>query len=130
MTYKIEPNHTKVTVSEPLCITEINEIEIGEAIDELKPKKCSGPDGIPAYVLKGCKDIFVPVFKILFNISIKANKFPSKWKSTKVCPLHKSGSKKNIANYRPIAVLSAPAKIFEKVLQKRIIQSCQNRYIR
>ena len=46
--------------------------------------------------------------------------FPSLLKTAKVIPIHKSGSRTDVHNYRPISLLSAFSKIFEKIMHKRI----------
>ena len=40
--------------------------------------------------------------------------FPNKWKEGKVAPLHKTGAKDDVNNYRPISVLPVLSKILEK----------------
>lgn len=39
------------------------------AINELAPRKLSGEGGIPAFIVKGFRDIFAPVLLHIFNIS-------------------------------------------------------------
>jgi hypothetical protein len=36
----------------------------------LKPSKSVGVDDIPGFIIKGCTNIFVPVLKHIFNISL------------------------------------------------------------
>ena len=45
--------------------------------------------------------------------------FPSKLKIATVVPIHKGGKKTDIANYRPISLLSAFSKIYEKIMHAR-----------
>ena len=104
-----------------LCISEISLTEIEDAIKHLKPKTSVGSDGIPPYVVKGCADSLKHPLLMAFNLSLKTCTFPNKWKSGLVCPIPKGGNKNDIRNYRPIAVLSAFAKIFEQVLFNRIL---------
>ena len=51
-----------------------------------------------------------------FNESI----FPSLFKVSKVIPIHKSGPKSDISNYRPISLVPQLAKILEKLIAKRL----------
>lgn len=53
---------------------------------------------------------------VLFNLSIKTRKFPDKWKGSLITPIYKSGDKSNIENYRPVSIMSAASKIFERYL--------------
>lgn len=41
--------------------------------------------------------------------------YPHKWKTSLVSPIFKSGNNTNVENYRPISILSAIAKIFDKI---------------
>ena len=42
-----------------------------------------------------------------------------------VCPVYKQkGNKRDISNYRPIALLSTISKIFEKVIYKSLYEFC------
>jgi hypothetical protein len=50
------------------------------------------------------------------NLSIKIGVFPTLWKTAKICPLFKSGDKKDVNNYRPISLLP----IFGKILEKHV----------
>ena len=43
----------------------------------------------------------------------------------KVIPIHKEGKKASPSNYRPICILGNLSKIFEKVIQKRLIRYLQ-----
>ena len=56
----------------------------------------------------------------IINSSFEEGVFPSQLKTAKVVPIHKGGSKFDIQNYRPISLLSAFSKFFEKVMHKRI----------
>ena len=52
--------------------------------------------------------------------------FPNKWKSTKVTPLFKKGSKRELGNYRPISVLPLVSKIFEKIIYRQLYDYLQD----
>jgi len=103
-----------------MTLTCVNEQEVLSALKKLKPKRSVGPDGIPPFVFKACADIFVVPLLHIFNISIKNQYFPQVWKLAKVVPIFKKGDKTDIKNYRPVAILSAPAKVFESILHNRL----------
>lgn len=54
--------------------------------------------------------------RIIFNNSLRTRIFPNKWKISLITPLHKNADKSNIINYRPISIISAASKIFEKIM--------------
>lgn len=102
-----------VIVPNTLKIVKITQEDILTAIKRLKPKKSAGPDKIPPYVFKGCAELLVVPLSIIFNAILKTTVYPERWKTAKICPILKTGDKQNIKNYRPIATISAPSKIFE-----------------
>ena len=73
-----------------------------------------------AYTLKDAAVIIAPSLTKLFNLSICSHKFPELWKCAKVTALFKSNDKANRSNYRPISVLPALSKIFEKIVHTQL----------
>ena len=55
--------------------------------------------------------------------------FPDKMKRAKVVPIHKSGSKMEISNYRPISLLPIFSKILEKLMHSRVYSFLQDQQI-
>lgn len=52
----------------------------------------------------------------IVNLILKMGIFPDKFKIAKVLPVHKSGDKYSMNNYRPIYLMSNLAKVTEKVI--------------
>ena len=57
-----------------------------------------------------------PSLTVIFTQSINTGVFPSDRKEARVSPLHKIGVKNDPSNYRPISVIPAVSKIFEKII--------------
>lgn len=56
----------------------------------------------------------------MFNRCIELGYFPEELKTGVVKPLHKGGSTDQLNNFRPIALLSCIAKIFEKIIKHQL----------
>ena len=54
------------------------------------------PDDIPNIFLKNCKFTLANPLQILFQKSISLVIFPTRWKISSVCPIHKKGDRPNI----------------------------------
>jgi Reverse transcriptase (RNA-dependent DNA polymerase) len=83
-----------------------------------KYKRTTGPDDIPAVIIKDCAAVLSHPLLILFNICLKSAIIPTTWKSSKVCPVFKKGNKLDISNFRPITIICNFSKIFEIVLNR------------
>ena len=70
---------------------------------------------VPDFVLEQVCHVIAPILVDLFNESIETGLFPDQLKLGRVIPLHKSGSKTCIQNFRPITTLSIFSKICEKI---------------
>ena len=94
--------------------------EVKEAIKSLKGNLTAGHDQIPTFLIKDCAFYLAPVIQSLFNLILRTATFPKLWKISKITPIWKSGSKSDIKNYRPVALLSNFSKIFEVIIHKRL----------
>lgn len=57
----------------------------------------------------------------IFNLCLFSGVFPDYFKHSIIHPIHKSDSRDCVENYRPISVLTALSKIFEKLLNSRLM---------
>ena len=89
---------------------------IRKLLMDLKIKKATGHDMLPAKLLKlGSESLCLPIAQLI-NKCISSGKFPSSMKYADVCPIFKKGNNMDIANYRPVSILPSMSKIFEKVI--------------
>jgi hypothetical protein len=75
--------------SEFLSLAPISVVDICKALRRLRPSESVGLDDIPSFVTKGCSEIFVPVIKHIFNLSLTQHYFPTIWKQAAVVPVFK-----------------------------------------
>jgi hypothetical protein len=99
----------------------IHQREVLKTLRCLVVNKASGPDGIPAIVLKTCAPELSPVLTRLFRLSLKTGLVPQSWKFANVQPVPKKGSRADPSNYRPIAITSILCKIMERVLNNKLL---------
>ena len=93
-------------------------------MSKMKSKKCA-IDEVPSYLIKKCAYILAPVLSYLFNLSMTIGEFPKSFKVGKITPIHKSGSKKDVKNYRPISSLPFFSKVFERIIHDRFFKFLQ-----
>ena len=93
--------------------TSANDIET--IIKNLSLNKATGPDNLPAKLLKPVASIIASPITHILNQSFRTGSVPSQWKCARVTPIFKGGDKTCMENYRPISVIPILAKIMEKV---------------
>ena len=82
----------------------------------------SGPDCIPVVVLKNCEPELCYILAKLFNKCLKESCVPDCWKVSSVVPVFKIvGERSTAKNYRPVSLLSVVSKVFEKLVNNRIV---------
>ena len=88
----------------------------------LDSSKASSPDCIPVVVLKNCESEIPYILAELFNMYLKESCFPDFWKVSLIVPVFKNvGERSTTKDYRPVSLLSVISKIFEKILNNRIV---------
>ena len=90
----------------------------------IKPKDSSGIDNISSKLLIQLAPMLHPILALLINKSLMTGIFPDKLKVAIVTPIYegKNTDQHEFGNYRPISVLPAMSKIFEKVVHSQIYE--------
>ena len=82
----------------------------------------TGPDYIPVMVLRNCELELSYILAEVFNKCLKESCFPDCWKVSSVVPVFKNvGERSTAKNYRPVSLLSVVSKVFEKLVNNRIV---------
>ena len=82
----------------------------------------SGPDSIPVVVLKNCESERSYILAELFNKCLTESCFPDSWKVSSVVSVFKNvGERSTAKKCRPISLLSVVSKVFEKLVNTRIV---------
>ena len=95
--------------------------------------QASGPDCLPVVLLKNCEHELSSIFlSELFNKCLKESCFPDCWKVSSVVPVFKNvGERSTAKNYCPVSLLSVISKVFEKLVNNRIVhhqEECDFQY--
>jgi len=100
--------------------TNTNVEEVEKVILGLKPKNSTGPDGISTSLLKHIiEEVKTPITTII-NQCLSSGIFPHELKVAKITPIFKKNDPQLFDNYRPISLLPAISKVFEKIIHSQI----------
>ena len=95
---------------------------VKKVITNLDSSKASSPDCIPVVVLKNCEPELSYILAKLFNNCLKESCFPDCWKVSFVIPVFKNvGERSTAKSYCPVNLLSVASKVFEKLVNNRIV---------
>ncbi|UYV76434.1 hypothetical protein LAZ67_14000393 [Cordylochernes scorpioides] len=102
-----------------VMITEVNDL-----IDKLNPKKSPGIDNISNNMIRHTKQFIAPILVKLFQKCLDLQYYPAEWKRAEAIIIPKPGKTdfNNYKNYRPLCLNSNISKIFEKIINNRIIK--------
>ena len=82
----------------------------------------SGTDCIPVVILKNCEPELLYILAELFKMCLKESFFPDCGEVSSVVPVFKNVGKKSTAkNYCLVSFLSVVSKVFEKLVNNRIV---------
>ena len=79
-------------------------------------------------LLKNCESELSHILAELFNECLKESCFPDCWNVSSVVPVFKNvGERSTPKNYRPVSLLSVVSKVFEKLVNNRIVDHLEKR---
>lgn len=127
MASKIIPPNVKFDVEKnknnmSMFLRAINENELIIQINSLKNNSAPGWDGITVQILKDNHLCLLQPLLHLVNLIFKSGHFPECFKKAIITPIHKSGDKKMLNNYRPISLTSNLSKLVEKCIKLRLTE--------
>lgn len=94
---KTVPNFNSINLTEP---------EILSSLNQIKPKKAPGPDGLSGKILKFCSHQLKGVLTNLFQILLHTSTVPNTWKQSNIVPVPKKPGATELNDFRPIALTS------------------------
>ena len=101
---------------------EVSRSEVEQVLKKLKNGKAAGMDEIPYEMYKWGGERMVDLLVCLFRAIWTEERVPERWNESRVILLHKGGhkSKKELKNYRPIALMDTVGKIFCMLVNERL----------
>ena len=80
----------------------------------------SSSDNLPTKIIQEAKEAICPYLTDSINAAMNSCVFSEKRKEAEVSVIYKKGDTCQIMSYRPISILSARSKIFERIISKQI----------
>lgn len=119
-------HYDAIQVETPPSITNmkqatITELDITQALTNLKNNKATGPDNIKGELFKllANSHIFKSTLQACLNNTLTNNQVPQSWKTSKTIMLQKK-KKPTVSDLRPIALLNTSYKLFMSILRSKI----------
>jgi hypothetical protein len=90
-------------------------------LHNLDVSKATGPDKLPAIILKKCAESLSPSLSVFINASLRTGLCISAWKQVNISPVHKNGARDEVENFRQIFLLPIVSKIQEKCVALKLV---------
>ena len=91
---------------------------VNKLLSDLKTHKATGPDSIPAYVLKSAADQLAQILTRLYQYSLDFGEIPPDWENAFVVPIFKKGKKHD----RPVSLTSLACKVLEHIVHSSVMR--------
>ncbi|KAK3567506.1 hypothetical protein QTP86_019947, partial [Hemibagrus guttatus] len=109
-------------------VDKIRKDEVRKALKRMKSGKAVGPDDIPVEVWKCLGEAAVEFLANLFNRVLESERMPEEWRRSVLVPIFKNkGDVQSCSNYRGIKLMSHTMKLWERVVEARVVQDMYER---
>ena len=95
---------------------------------KLKNGKACGLDGVLNEMIK-YGHFFLPSLEKLFNLMLSFGVYPKKWGDGYLIPIYKRASPSDPNNYRGITINSSLCKLFNSILNNRLVSFLKDKKI-
>lgn len=120
----LPPTRPRVQLSDAIfsfSFRNVSQSEVSLSIMKVK-SNAVGLDGIPISFVRMILPVLLPVVTYVFNQMLMRSVFPRLWKAAKVLPVHKRTTTFSLKDFRPISILPALSKAFEKLAKAQIVE--------
>ncbi|MEW8547864.1 MAG: reverse transcriptase family protein, partial [Candidatus Thiodiazotropha sp.] len=125
-TNAVLPDLIPSVINSELNTIVLTPLEVESVLKSLTVGKASGPNGLNNRVLKELSSELSIPFCSFFNQSLRVGTLPVFYKEANVCPIPKKGDMSAVSNYRPISLLNAEVKVFERLVFKYLYNHFHN----
>jgi len=123
----VNPRSSQVSDNISFEISPVDQLSVSRLLSKVKQDTTTGPDDLPAFLIRMLAHSLAPSVTQLFNFSISSGTFPKLWKSANVCPIYKrKGTKSDVDNYRPISILPILGRLLEKIIGRQLQMFCDS----
>ena len=116
----------KLNIFERFDLPKATVKDINKLIKQIDIKKATGPDTIPPKLVKMSANIIDKHLCNLINKNIETSTFPDGAKIASARPIYKKKSRHFIENYRPVSILNAFSKIYERYIHNTLTPYVNN----
>ena len=108
----------KVTYSSATRLTSLkfDNNDVLKIIRSVNVNKAHGHDGISIRMIKICDESLVQPLSLIFKGCIDTGVYPDTWRKSNIVPVHNTGDKQTVNNYKPVFLLPICSKILEKII--------------
>ena len=107
----------------PFQLHTVSTEEVLKEISLLSSDCYTGIDQILVKYVKQVDDFLMGSLAHIINVCISNSQFPRIWKTACISPVPKVNNPKQNAVYRPVSILPALSKVFERLVLKQLVHS-------
>jgi hypothetical protein len=106
----------------------ITEVEVKKALENMKDGKAAGEDELLSEVIKAGGPDTLSILSVILDKAYREEIIPSDWQKGIICPIYKNkGARADCNNHRGITLLSHTGKIYERIIERRIRATVENK---
>ena len=113
----------------PIPDIDISREGVLKLLKKINPNKASGPDMIPARILKDLAEELAPILTEIFQRTLADGEVPVDWRSANVTAIFKKGDRFNASNYRPVFLTSLCCKLQEHIIVSSTLKHLEHHKI-
>ena len=100
--------------------SEVSNNEVIDALHDCKQTGAGGLDGLKFEDIARNIEVMAPVISRIYTEILEGKPYPDEWKTSLLIPVHKKGDPAIVENFRPISLQPVLAKLFSKILDRRL----------